>query len=84
MKEIKLSDGRTAVIKDGKGKDLFWAQRNATDSSEIIKLLIVRLTEIDGKPIAEDDLDEMPMADVMLLIGEFSKEFSFLSQEKQS
>lgn len=35
--EIKLSDGRTARIKEGKGKDLFWAMEHANSQNEIIK-----------------------------------------------
>lgn len=84
MKEIKLSDGRIAKIKEGKGKDLFWAQKYTTDASEIGKLLMVRLIEIDGKPITEEELDEMPMKDVLLLIREFTEIYSPLLIETQS
>lgn len=73
MKEIKLSDGRIARIKEGKGKDLFWALEMASTPNEIIKLLTVRLVEIDGKGISEEELDDMPIQDVMKLIGEVSK-----------
>ena len=34
-KEIKLSDGKLAVIKDGKGLDLLNAQKKAKTSDEI-------------------------------------------------
>jgi plasmid maintenance system killer protein len=84
MKEIKLSDGRIAVIKEGKGKDLFFAQRHASDPSDIIKLLMVRLTEIDSKPITEEDLDEMPIKDLMILMREFTELHSPLFQETPS
>jgi hypothetical protein len=33
---------------------------NSTGQKDIIKLLIVRLTELDGKPITEDELEELP------------------------
>ncbi len=84
MKEITLPSGKVARIKEGKGKDLFWALSNSTGQNDIIKLLIVRLTEIDGKPITEDDLEELPLADVMVLMREFTELYSPLSVQKLS
>jgi hypothetical protein len=84
LKEITLPSGKIARIKEGKGKDLFWALSNSTGQNDIIKLLIVRLTEIDGKPITEDDLEELPLADVMLLMREFTELYSPLSVQKLS
>jgi hypothetical protein len=84
MKEITLPSGRVARIKEGKGKDLFWALSNSTGQNDIIKLLIVRLTEIDGKPITEDDLEELPLADVMTLMREFTEIYTPLSVQTQS
>ncbi len=84
MKEITLPSGRVARIKEGKGKDLFWALSNSTGQNDIIKLLMVRLTEIDGKPITEDDLEELPLADVMTLMKEFTEFYSPLSAQKSS
>jgi len=84
MSEIKLPSGKIATIKDGKGKDLFWAQKMANDPSEIMKMLMIRLVEIDGKAITEDDLDEMDIADVVKLTGEFGKLFSPLLEQQQS
>jgi hypothetical protein len=83
-KEITLPSGRIARIKEGKGKDLFWALSNSTGQNDIIKLLIVRLTEIDGKPITEDDLEELPLADVMTLMKEFTEIHTPLSVQKSS
>lgn len=83
-KEIKLSNGKKATIQEGKGKDLFWAQRNASDPSDIIKLLMVRLIKINGEPITEEILDELPIGDVMLLIREFTETYFPLLAEKQS
>jgi len=83
-KEITLPSGRVARIKEGKGKDLFWALSNSTGQNDIIKLLIVRLTEIDGKPITEDDLEELPLADVMVLMREFTEIYTPLSVQKSS
>ncbi|MFZ8784664.1 hypothetical protein [Thermocrinis sp.] len=81
-KEITLPSGKIARIKEGKGKDLFWALSNSTGQNDIIKLLIVRLTEIDGKPITEDDLEELPLADVMTLMKEFTEIYNPLSVQK--
>ncbi len=81
-KEITLPSGKIARIKEGKGKDLFWALSNSTGQNDIIKLLIVRLTEIDGKPITEDDLEELPLADVMTLMKEFTEIYTPLSVQK--
>jgi len=84
MKEITLPSGKIAIIKDGKGKDLFWAQKMANDASEIMKMLMIRLVEIDGKSITEDDLDEIDIADVITLTAEFGKIFSPLLAAQQS
>jgi len=83
-KEITLPSGRVARIKEGKGKDLFWALSNSTGQNDIIKLLIVRLTEIEGKPITEDDLEELSLADVMTLMKEFTEIYTPLSVQTQS
>jgi len=83
-KEITLPSGKIARIKEGKGKDLFWALSNSTGQNDIIKLLIVRLTEIDGKPITEDDLEELPLADVIVLMREFTELYSPLLVQKLS
>jgi hypothetical protein len=83
-KEITLPSGKIAKIKEGKGKDLFWALSNSTGQHEVIKLLIVRLTEIDGKPITEDDLEELPLADVMTLMKEITEIHTPLSVQKSS
>jgi hypothetical protein len=83
-KEITLPSGKIAKIKEGKGKDLFWALSISTRQHDIIKLLIVRLTEIDGKPITEDDLEELPLADVMVLMKEITEIHTPLSVQKSS
>ncbi len=84
LKEIKLSDGRIAQIVEGKGKDLFWAQRNATDPTDITTLLLVRLTRIDNEPITEEVLEELPLQDTMALIKAFTELYSPLLAETQS
>jgi len=82
IKEVTLLSGKKAVIKEGKGKDIFWAYRNAGDPSEIARLLMIRLIEIDGEPFKEDAIDAMPISDVMALIKEFTEVLSPLSQQK--
>jgi hypothetical protein len=83
MREVKLPSGKVATIKDGKGKDLFWSQKMANDTSEIMKMLMIRLVLIDGNPITEDDLDEMDISDVLMLTNEFGKIFSPLLAPQQ-
>ena len=66
-KEIKLSDGKLAVIKDGKGLDLLNAEKKAKTSDEIPYALIAELTEIDGNYLVYEDILELPIEDVILL-----------------
>ena len=66
-KEITLSDGKIAVIKDGKGRDLLNAQKKAKTSDEIPYALIAELTEIDGNYLVYEDILELPIEDVILL-----------------
>lgn len=66
-KEITLSDGKIAVIKNGKGKDLLNAQKKAKSSDEIPYALIAELTEIDGNYLVYEDILELPIADVIQL-----------------
>ncbi len=66
-KEITLSDGKVAVIKDGKGRDLLNAQKKAKSSDEIPYALIAELTEIDGIYLVYEDILELPIADVIQL-----------------
>jgi hypothetical protein len=81
-KGIILSDGRKAVIKDGKGRDLFEAMRLASEPGEISKMLLVRLVEIDGKPITEDDIDELPLPDAVKLLDAMSDLLPFIRTQK--
>ncbi len=84
MKELVLSDGRKAVIKEGKGRDLFWAFENATTQNEIIKMLVIRLVEIEGKPITEDELEDLPISDTINLLNEVGRLTSPLSVQRPS
>jgi len=82
--EIILSDGRTANIREGKGKDLFEAMRLASEPGEITKLLLARLVEIDGKQITENDLEELPLVDTANLLNKMGELIPFSSAQKQS
>ncbi|GEM_PF-1944775 len=84
VKVIELSDGRKAEILRGKGKDLFWAYQMASDPSETLKLLMVRLTLIDGKEVTEEVLEELDILDAMKLIRHFTELFTPLSQQRAS
>ena len=66
-KEITLSDGKVAVIKEGKGRDLLNAQKKAKSSDEIPYALIAELCEIDGNYLVYEDVLEMPINDVIKL-----------------
>lgn len=66
-KEIKLSDGKLAVIKDGKGLDLLNAQKKAKTSDEIPYALIAELTQIEGAYLVYEDILELPIEDVIQL-----------------
>ena len=71
-KEITLSDGKVAVIKDGKGRDLLNAQKNSNSSDEIPYALIAQLTEIDGQSIVYEDVLEMDLEDVLAIQTEIT------------
>lgn len=78
-KVITLSDGRVCVIRKGKGKDAVEAMKVAgTDSSNFIFALMSRVTTIDGNPIVMEDLEELPLPDVMHMQEVFSQ-INFLS-----
>lgn len=77
-KELTLSDGRKAVIKAGKGRDLLNAQRKAKSSEEVMWSLLGELLEIDGKKIPFEDLLEMDLKDIMMLMAELSGGFANL------
>ena len=72
MKELTLPSGKIAVIKNGKGKDLFQAQIKAKLPEEIIYALIAELVEIDGAQIVYEDIFEMDLSDVIMLQNEIS------------
>ena len=69
-KELILSSGKTAVIKDGKGIDLLHAQQNAKTSEEIPYALIAELCEIEGQKLVYEDILELDLPDVLTLQAE--------------
>jgi len=71
-KTIKLPSGKTALIEQGKGKDLLQAQMKAKTSDEIPYALIAELVEIDGQKLVYEDILELDLADVITLQGEIS------------
>lgn len=80
---IKLSTGKTATFREAKGKDLFEAMRLASEPGEITKLLLARVVEIDGNPITENELEELPLEDVLLLVDAFGERYP-LSRVRQT
>lgn len=75
-KEVTLPSGAKAVIKPFKGKDIRQAQTIAgDDTSKLMFAIIAVTTELDGKGIVMEDLDEMDGMDVMALFKEFGGNF---------
>jgi len=76
QKKIELSDGKFAIVGEFKGKHILAAQRVAgEDKDKMLFALIASCVKIDDKPVMMEDLDEMPGADVLKLMGEFSENF---------
>jgi hypothetical protein len=72
--EFELSDGRICKIEKGKGKDATEAMKvSGQDSSKYLFALISRVTTIDGNKIVAEDLDEMPLNDVLKIQTEFAE-----------
>lgn len=74
-KTILLPSGKTAVIRKGKGYDLFQAQKKAKTSEEIPYALIAELVEIDGTQLVYEDILELDLEDVIALQAEISGKF---------
>ncbi len=69
---VTLSDGRTAVVRKGKGRDLLEASRRAgTDASRIQFELLCVLTTLEGQPMQFEDFLDMPLDDVTSLMVRF-------------
>lgn len=75
-KELKLPSGKTAVMRDFKGKDVREAQRlSEGDPGKLLFGIIAITTTIDGTPVTLEDLDEMNGQDVFTLYGQFGGNF---------
>lgn len=74
--EFELSDGKTARCINAKGKHVMKAQRlMGGDAEKMLPSLISVCTEIDGKMITLEELEEMPAGDFMTLMGHFAPAF---------
>jgi hypothetical protein len=72
--EIKLSNGKTATIKQGKGKDALKAQKLcAGDSDKYLQILMSLLVKIDGQNITLEDLEDLPLNDFSKVQVKFSE-----------
>lgn len=74
-KTLTLPSGKTAVLRKGKGFDLFQAQKKAKTSEEIPYALIAELVEIDGQKLVYEDILELDLEDVIALQAEISGKF---------
>lgn len=74
-KELMLPSGKTALIRDGVGRDLLKAQRVAKQQDEVTFALAAELLTVDGQPVLYEDLLEWPLADVAAVITEIAALF---------
>jgi hypothetical protein len=71
--QITLSDGRTAVIRKGKGRDAMKAQRvSGTDVAKFFPALMAELVTIDGSAMVMEDFEELDMQDYLKIQGELA------------
>lgn len=71
-KTITLPSGKTAEVKDFKGKHIREAQKVAgTETEKYLFALIAATTTIDEKSIVMEDLDDMEGFDVLELMKAF-------------
>ncbi|GAB4212717.1 MAG: hypothetical protein OHK0012_07510 [Synechococcales cyanobacterium] len=76
MTVIALSDGREAILNPGKGRHLYQAQRKAgKDNDRIPFYLLAELVVIADQPVTVEEIDEMPISDVLLLLGALEQDF---------
>ena len=81
-KTLLLPSGKTAVIRKGKGFDLFQAQKKAKTSDEIPYALIAELAEIDGVKLVYEDILELDLEDVIALQAEISGKFQTAAKKE--
>jgi len=76
---ITLPSGRVATNREGRGKDLFNAQRAIgwqAESGALMQALVAMLCAVDGKELCYEDVLEMSVADVLMLEAEVLGNFS--------
>ena len=67
---IPLPSGALCRLRPGKGRDLLAAQRMAgTDPHQVMYGIIAALAEFDGQKKVLEDVLDMPLGDVMTLMG---------------
>jgi len=83
---VTLSDGRTAVVRRGKGRDLLEAARRCNgDASQAQFEILSILTTVNGQPLAYEDLMAMDIEDVTdLMIASGSTSSGFTSPATSS
>lgn len=78
---VFISNGRKATIKAGKGIHAMRAQKMAgTDMDKYLNILMSLLVRIDTKPVTQEDLEDLPLADYMAIQAKFS-EINFTSEQ---
>ncbi|SMO74661.1 hypothetical protein SAMN06269117_12513 [Balnearium lithotrophicum] len=77
LKELKLSDGRKAVVYEGTGEDFLTAVEIAQETGggfkEAILTLMEQLIEIDGKRVTAEELKKLPLSDFARLYTVFQQ-----------
>ncbi len=82
---VKLSKGRVATIREATGRDLEKGAAVASSATNPMSLMMgvaSQVTTIDGKAVVYEDILDLPLSDVLLLVGELVgnvKELSRLS-----
>lgn len=72
-RQVILTSGRIANVREGRGRDLINAQRavgRTAESSALLQALVAILCTVDGKELVYEDVLEMPVADVLMLEAE--------------
>lgn len=68
-----LPSGVVCLLRPGKGRDLLAAQRMAgTDPNQVMYGVIAVLAKFDGQKKVLEDVLDMPLGDVMTLMGKVS------------
>jgi hypothetical protein len=75
-KTIKLSGGRTVVIRAGTGVDMMRAQKEAGENASSTQQLyatIARCISINGKPVKAADIAHLKLGAIKRIVEEFNK-----------